>query len=92
MAMNVMETPASVPSMAARGVMRRTHGAMKPPKMRIRLCRNTQASPASQAAMGSPVCAWIGPMMTNTTTNIWATPNPEGNAHTSLRPVRAASR
>ena len=37
MAMKVTETPASVPSSAARGVILRTMGAMKPPIIRMKL-------------------------------------------------------
>ena len=33
----------------------------------------------------------MGSMMTKVTTNMWGTLIPEGNAHTSLRPVRTAS-
>ena len=37
MEMKVIDTPASVPSSAARGVMRRTIGATKPPIIRMKL-------------------------------------------------------
>ena len=47
--MNVMETPASVPSRAARGVMRRTIGAMKPPIISTKLWMNTQVKPGLPA-------------------------------------------
>jgi hypothetical protein len=42
MEMKVIETPASVPSNAARGVILRTIGAMKPPIIRMKLWKNTQ--------------------------------------------------
>ncbi len=45
--MKVIEMPASEPSRAARGVIRRITGAMKPPTIRTKLCTNTQVSPAS---------------------------------------------
>ena len=53
--MKVMEMPASEPSSAARGVIRRITGPMKPPIISTKLCTNTQVSPASQAWMGSLV-------------------------------------
>ncbi len=37
MEMKVIDTPASVPSSAARGVIRRIKGAMKPPAIRMKL-------------------------------------------------------
>ncbi len=46
--MKVTETPASVPSSAARGVILRMNGAMKPPIIRIKLWKNTQTRPADQ--------------------------------------------
>ena len=92
MEMKATDTPASVPSSAARGVILRMKGAMKPPIIRMKLWKNTQTSPASQALMGSPVLARIGSMITNVTTNMCGTLTPEGSAHTSLRPVRLARR
>ncbi len=47
--MKVIEMPASEPSSAARGVIWRMMGAMKPPAISTKLCTNTQVSPASQA-------------------------------------------
>jgi hypothetical protein len=91
MAMKVMETPASVPSSAARGVTRRMNGAMKPPIIRIKLWKNTQVSPASQPLMGSPVVMVIGSMITKVTMNMCGTLIPEGSAQTSERPVFCAS-
>ncbi len=90
--MNAMETPASVPSSAARGVILRTYGATKPPAMSTKLWMNTHVSPASQPLTGSPVLSAIGSMITNTTTNMCGTLMPDGSAQTSLRPVRRASR
>jgi hypothetical protein len=92
MEMKVTETPARVPSSAARGVIRRTQGATKPPAIRMKLWTKTQASPASQPRTGSPVCCAIGSMMTSTTTNMCGTEMPEGSAQTSSRPLCSASR
>ncbi len=90
--MKVIEMPASEPSRAARGVIRRMNGAMKPPAISTKLWMNTQVSPASQACTGSPVVRRIGIMMTKVTTNICGTLMPDGNAHTSVRPVFFAKR
>ena len=53
--MKVIETPASVPSSAARGVILRMIGPTKPPIISTKLWMNTQVSPASQPLIGSPV-------------------------------------
>ena len=90
--MNAIDTPASVPSSAARGVILRMNGATKPPAISTKLCTNTQVSPASQPLTGSPVLIAMGSMITNTTTNMCGTLIPDGNAHTSVRPVFFASR
>ena len=90
--MKVIETPASVPSRAARGVILRMTGAMKPPIIRMKLWKNTQTRPASQPLIGSPVFSAIGSMMTKVTMNMCGTLMPEGSAQTSLRPVFLASR
>jgi len=90
--MNVIDTPASVPSSAARGVILGIYGATKPPIIRIKLWKNTQTRPADQPFMGSPVFKVTGSMMTKVTMNMCGTLTPEGNAQTSLRPVRCASR
>ncbi len=50
--MNAIDTPASVPSSAARGVILRTIGATKPPAISTKLCTNTQTRPASQPLIG----------------------------------------
>jgi hypothetical protein len=89
--MNAMETPASAPSSAARGVIFLIHGATKPPIISTKLCTNTHVRPASQPLIGSPVAAAIGIMITNTTTNMCGTLMPDGSAHTSFRPVFFAS-
>ena len=47
--------PASVPSIAARGVILRTYGPTKAPIMTITPIRNAHARPACQAWMESPV-------------------------------------
>ena len=93
MEMKVIEMPASEPSRAARGVMRRMYGPTKPPAISTKLCTNTQVRPASQACTGSLVAiAQIGSMTTKVTTNMCGTLMPEGSAHTSVRPVRRARR
>ena len=84
--------PASEPSSAARGVIFRIHGAMKPPAISTKLCTNTQVRPASQACTGSLVLSRIGSMTTNVTTNMCGTLMPDGRAQTSVRPVFWASR
>jgi hypothetical protein len=91
-AMKVTETPASVPSKAARGVICRMTGAMKPPIMRMKLWKNTQTRPADQAFMGSPVLMLTGSMITKVTMNMCGTLTPDGRAQTSVRPVFRASR
>ncbi len=90
--MKVMETPASEPSRAARGVILRIQGARKPPAISTKLCTKTQVSPASQACTGSWVLARTGIMMTKVTTNMCGTLVPEGSAVTSSRPVLTARR
>ena len=90
--MNVIDTPASVPSSAARGVILRISGPMKPPIISTKLWMNTQVSPASQPLMGSPVAVAIGSMITNVTMNMCGTLMPDGSAQTSVRPVFCASR
>ncbi len=87
-----METPASEPSKAARGVILRIHGATKPPAISTKLWMKTQVRPASQAWTGSPVLPRIGSMMTKVTTNMCGTLMPEGSAATSVRPVLRARR
>ncbi len=89
--MKVTETPASVPSSAARGVILRMYGAMKPPIIRMKLWKNTQTRPADQPLIGSPVLSVIGSMITKVTMNMCGTLTPDGSAQTSLRPVFCAS-
>ena len=90
--MKVIDTPASVPSSAARGVILRMIGAMKPPIIRMKLWKNTQTNPASQPWIGSWVASVIGSMITKVTMNMCGTLMPEGSAQTSLRPVLFARR
>ena len=54
-AMNVMDTPARVPSMAARGVYLRMVGPMKAPSSTMMPMISAQMSPSFQARMASPV-------------------------------------
>jgi hypothetical protein len=89
--MNAIDTPASVPSSAARGVTLRMNGAMKPPAISTKLWMNTQVRPASHPCIGSLVALAIGNMMMNVTTNMCGTLMPDGSAQTSLRPVFSAS-
>ena len=92
MEMKVIETPASVPSSAARGVILRMTGPTKPPAISTKLCMKTQVRPASQPFMGSPVLPRIGSMITKVTTNMCGTLMPDGSAQTSVRPVFFARR
>ncbi len=91
--MKVMETPASVPSSAARGVilrmMRRDEAAGHQHEA---LDEDPGQSPASHPSIGSPVFVAMGSMMTNVTMNMCGTLMPEGSAQTSVRPVFFASR
>lgn len=58
----------------------------------MKLWKKTHTSPASQPWIGSLVFNLIGNMITKVTMNMCGTLMPEGKAHTSLRPVRLASR
>ena len=89
--MKVMEIPASEPSSAALGVILRMTGAMNPPAISTKLWTNTQVRPAPQASIGSLVLTRMGSMTTKVTTNMCGTLMPDGNAHTSVRPVFLAS-
>src|SRR5437879_9173818 len=82
--MNVTDTPARVPSKAARGVIFRMYGAINPPIIRMKLWKNTQTSPADQPFIGSPVLIVIGSMITKVTMNMCGTLTPEGSAQTSV--------
>ena len=84
--------PASEPSSAARGVILRITGAMKPPAISTKLWTKTQVRPASHAWIGSLVLSRIGSMTTKVTTNMCGTLMPDGRAQTSVRPVFWASR
>ena len=88
--MKVIEIPANDPSRAARGVILRIYGPMKPPAISRKLWMNTQVRPASQAWTGSLVASLIGSITTNVTTNMCGTLIPEGSAQTSVRPVLRA--
>ena len=54
--MNAIEIPASVPSIAARGVYLRIVGPTNAPSSTMTPMMNAQASPACQARIGSLVC------------------------------------
>ncbi len=92
MEMKVIEIPARVPSIAARGVILRMNGPMKAPIITMTPMMNAQASPAAQARIGSPVFRKIGSMITKTTMNMCGTLGPYGMAVTSVRRSRRASR
>src|SRR5437879_7560261 len=82
--MNVTDTPARVPSKAARGVIFRMYGAINPPIIRMKLWKNTQTRPADQPFIGSPVLIVIGSMITKVTMNMCGTLTPErSEEHTS---------
>ena len=76
MAMNVIEIPASEPSIAARGVHRRIHGPDQRPAQHDQPMMNAQASPAIQAMTGSPVRSCTGSITTKTTMNMCGTDGP----------------
>src|SRR6201987_1911016 len=86
-----METPASVPSNAARGAILRITGAMNPPAINTKICTNTQVSPASHTFTGSPVFVAMVSMITKVTTNMCGTLAPDGSAHTFFLNVGVAS-
>ena len=74
--MKVIEMPANVPSIAARGVYLRMVGPTKAPSSTIRPMMKHQASPACQARIGSPVSSAVGSMIRNTTMNMCGTLGP----------------
>ena len=83
MAMKVIDMPASVPSIAARGVNLRMVGPTKAPINTITPMMKAQARPACQARIAagpSPIAAEflrkVGSMITNTTMNICGTLGP----------------
>ncbi len=84
--------PARAPRSAARGVTLRIQRPSTPPSITTMLCRKTQATPACQAFIGSPVISLTGTITAKTTMKMWPTPGPDGRAHTSVRPVVRASR
>jgi len=74
--MNAIEMPASVPSIAARGVCARIHGPTKTPARMMTPMMKAQARPACQASIGSLVFRYTGSMTTNTTMNMCGTLGP----------------
>ncbi len=84
--MNAIEMPASVPSIAARGVIARIAGPTNAPSSTMTPMMKHQARPACQARIGSLVLRYIGSMIRNTTMNMCGTLGPYGIAVTSLRP------
>ncbi len=83
--------PASVPSIAARGVSARSCGPMKAPSSTMTPMMKHHARPASQATRASLVSRYTGSMTRNTTMNMCGTLGPYGIAVTSLRPSALAS-
>ena len=84
--MNVIEMPASVPSIAARGVTVRIHGPMNAPISTITPMIRHHASPACHASIASLVCRYTGSITRNTTMNMCGTLGPYGIAVTSRAP------
>ena len=74
--MKAIEMPASVPSIAARGVCARIHGPTKIPASTMTPMMKAQARPACQASTGSLVFRYTGSMITNTTMNMCGTLGP----------------
>jgi len=74
--MNVIEIPASVPSIAARGVYLRMVGPTKAPISTTTPMMNAHARPACHAVTTDPVFVNTGSMMTNTTMNMCGTLGP----------------
>ena len=84
--MNAIEMPASVPSIAARGVSARIFGPTNAPISTMMPMMKHHARPARHAIIGSFVVRYVGSMIRNTTMNMCGTLGPYGIAVTSLRP------
>ena len=91
--MKAIDTPASVPSSAARGVILRMIGRDEAAD------HQHEALDEHPGQAGLPAldrdrrsCSAIGSMITKVTTNMCGTLMPEGSAQTSVRPVFLASR
>jgi hypothetical protein len=89
--MNATEMPASVPSIAARGVSARICGPTNAPISTMTPMMKHHASPACHARIGSFVVRYVGSMIRNTTMNMCGTLGPYGIAVTSVRPSAFAS-
>ncbi len=74
--MKVSAMPASMPSIAARGVTLRTHGPKNAPARMISPMMKAQAMPADHALIGSFVVKKIGSMITKVTMNMGGTLGP----------------
>jgi hypothetical protein len=73
--MNAIEIPASVPSIAARGVIARIIGPTNAPASTMMPIMKHHARPACHAMIGSLVLRYVGSMIRNTTMNVrhaWA--------------------
>ena len=73
---NAMEIPASVPSMAARGVSARILGPTKAPMSTMMPMMKHHASPACHATTGFFVVRYVGSMIRKTTMNMCGTLGP----------------
>ena len=71
-----IEMPASVPSMAARGVSLRMWGPTNAPIITMTPIMNAHARPACQACIASLVLRYTGSITTNTTMNMCGTLGP----------------
>ena len=90
--MKAIETPASVPSIAAWGVYLRMYGPTNAPASTMSPMTKHHASPEAQAFIGSFVARYTGSMIRNVTMNMCGTLGPYGIAVTSVRFSRRASR
>ena len=92
MEMKVIDTPASVPSRAARGVILRMIGREEAADHQDEALEEDPDEPGLQPLIGSPVASVIGSMITKVTMNMCGTLMPDGSAQTSARPVFSARR
>jgi hypothetical protein len=74
--MNASEIPASVPSIAARGVRWRIVGPTKAPIKMMQPMMKAHARPAVHACTASLVARYVGSMITSVTMNMCGTLGP----------------
>jgi hypothetical protein len=84
--MKAIEMPASVPSIAARGVIARIAGPTNAPSSTMTPMMKHHARPACHARIGSLVLMYTGSMIRKTTMNMCGTLGPYGIAVTLPRP------